>query len=151
MGGPGALDESIVHGAPSRELLAAVGGDRGRRRRLYSTRRGGAPITGFKRLLLRLLRQYFVELEAQQTRFNIALLERLDALEERRAPMTAVHQVLSSAGPYDAVSGQARLWRELLTERGYGGADHAAAVDPRARGDFEPLERLPADGAATCW
>ncbi|HEX5910422.1 MAG TPA: glycosyltransferase [Thermoleophilaceae bacterium] len=56
--------------------------------------------------------------------------------------MTAVHQVLSSAGPYDAVSVQARLWRELLTERGYGGADHAAAVDPRARGDFAPLERL---------
>ncbi|HYI37210.1 MAG TPA: glycosyltransferase [Thermoleophilaceae bacterium] len=61
--------------------------------------------------------------------------------------MTAVHQVLSSAGPYDAVSVQARLWRSLLTERGYGGADHAAAVDPRARGDFAPLERLrPARG-----
>ena len=61
--------------------------------------------------------------------------------------MTAVHQVLSSAGPYDAVSVQARLWRALLTERGYGGADHAAAVDPRARGDFAPLERLrPARG-----
>ena len=50
---------------------------------LYSTRKGGAPITFFKRILVRLLRQYFVELEARQTRFNIALLERLDALEER--------------------------------------------------------------------
>lgn len=50
--------------------------------------------------------------------------------------------MLSSAGPYDAVSVQARLWRELLSARGYGGADHAAAVDPRARGDFEPLELL---------
>lgn len=56
--------------------------------------------------------------------------------------MPAVHQVLSSAGPYDAVSVQARLWRSLLTERGYGGADFAAAVDPRARGHFAPLDRL---------
>lgn len=61
--------------------------------------------------------------------------------------MTAVHQVLSSAGPYDAVSVQARLWRALLTERGYGGTDHADSVDPRARADFAPLERLrPARG-----
>lgn len=57
--------------------------------------------------------------------------------------MTArVHQVLSSAGPYDAVSVQARLWRELLSARGYEGSDHAAAVDPRAAGDFEPLAAL---------
>ncbi len=56
--------------------------------------------------------------------------------------MTAVHQVLSSAGPYDAVSVQARLWRQLLTEHGYGGGDHAAAVDPRVRAAFAPLERL---------
>ncbi len=61
--------------------------------------------------------------------------------------MTSVHQVLSSAGPYDAVSVQARLWRELLTARGYGGTDHAAHVDPRAREDFQPLDRLaPARG-----
>lgn len=84
VGGAGALDESIVHGAPSRELLAQwavieIDADE----ILYSTRRGGAPITWFKRLLVRLLRQYFVELEARQTRFNIALLERLDALERR--------------------------------------------------------------------
>jgi len=50
---------------------------------MYSTRSAGAPITWVKRLLLRLLRQYFVELEARQTRFNIAMLERLDALEAR--------------------------------------------------------------------
>ena len=65
--------------------------------------------------------------------------------------MTAVHQVLSSAGPYDAVSVQARLWRELLTERGYGGGDHAAAVDPRARGDFRAAGTAASRGAATCW
>jgi hypothetical protein len=34
-------------------------------------------------VLVRLLRQYLVELEARQTRFNIALLERLEALEDR--------------------------------------------------------------------
>ena len=82
VGSQGPLDESIVHGAPSRELLAQwavieIDADEV----IYSTRKGGAPITFFKRLLVRLLRQYFVELEARQTRFNIALLERLDALE----------------------------------------------------------------------
>ncbi len=84
VGSDGPLDESIVHGAPSRELLAQwavieIDADE----ILYSTRKGGAPITFFKRILVRLLRQYFVELEARQTRFNIALLERLDALERR--------------------------------------------------------------------
>ncbi len=83
VGRAGALDESIVHGAPSRALLAewaVIEIDRDEV--IYSTRAGGAPITFFKRLLARLLRQYFIELEARQTRFNIALLERLDALEK---------------------------------------------------------------------
>ena len=86
VGRSGALDESIVHGAPSRELLAewaVIEIDRDEV--IYSTRRAGAPITFFKRLLARLLRQYFIELEARQTRFNIALLERLDQLEQRAA------------------------------------------------------------------
>jgi hypothetical protein len=51
---------------------------------LYSTRRFGAPLTFFKRGLLRLLRQYTAELEAQQTRFNLGLLGRLRELERRR-------------------------------------------------------------------
>jgi hypothetical protein len=51
--------------------------------RVYSTRRLGAPVTAFKRLLMRLLRQYHVELEAQQTRFNIALLAHVRDLERR--------------------------------------------------------------------
>ena len=49
--------------------------------RVYSTRRGGAPITFVKRMLLRMMRQYTAELEAQQTRFNaavVAYLERRD-------------------------------------------------------------------------
>ncbi len=50
---------------------------------LRSTRRGGAVVTGLKRLLLRLLRQYTRELEAQQTRFNVAVLGRLQELERR--------------------------------------------------------------------
>ena len=84
VGGKGPLDESIVHGPPSRELLAQWAViEIDAEEVIYSTRRGGAPITFFKRLLVRLLRQYFVELEARQTRFNIALLERLDALEQR--------------------------------------------------------------------
>jgi glycosyltransferase involved in cell wall biosynthesis len=56
--------------------------------------------------------------------------------------VTAVHQVLSSAGPYDAVSVQALLWRRLLGEHGYGGADHAVAIDPRARSGFLPVKAL---------
>ena len=84
VGRGGALDASILDGEPSRELLsewAVIEIDPDDF--VYSTRPGGAPITGVKRLLVRLLRQYFLELEARQTRFNIALLARLDALEER--------------------------------------------------------------------
>ena len=82
--GEGELSESIVKGDPGDELLAQwavieIEPDEV----VYSTRAAGAPITFFKRLLMRLLRQYLVELEARQTRFNIALLARLGALEER--------------------------------------------------------------------
>jgi hypothetical protein len=50
---------------------------------LYSTRKGGASITWFKRMLLRLLRQYTTELEAQQTRFNVGVVAFLESLEKR--------------------------------------------------------------------
>jgi hypothetical protein len=50
---------------------------------VYSTRKGGAPITWFKRMLLRLLRQYTTELEAQQTRFNVAVVAYLESLEKK--------------------------------------------------------------------
>jgi len=50
---------------------------------LYSTRRGGAPVTALKRLLMRLLRQYFVELEARQTRFNLGALAAISEIEKR--------------------------------------------------------------------
>jgi hypothetical protein len=51
---------------------------------IYSSRRLGAPVTLMKRVILRLMRQYTAELEAQQTRFNLAVLGRLRELERRR-------------------------------------------------------------------
>jgi glycosyltransferase involved in cell wall biosynthesis len=58
--------------------------------------------------------------------------------------VTRVHQVLSAAGPYDAVSGQALAWREVLAGRGLAGGIHADAIDPRARG-IDPVQRLDPD------
>jgi hypothetical protein len=52
-----------------------------------STRRLGAPVTALKRALLRLLLQYHVQLTAQQTRFNLALLTHIDRLQERVAQL----------------------------------------------------------------
>ena len=51
--------------------------------RVYSTRRLGAPITLFKRLLLRLLRQYVDEAIAQETRYNALATAHILNLEER--------------------------------------------------------------------
>jgi hypothetical protein len=50
---------------------------------VYSTRRFGAPITFFKRLLLRLLRQYVDEALAQETRYNALAAAYIINLEER--------------------------------------------------------------------
>ncbi|MDQ6745182.1 MAG: hypothetical protein M3Z27_04075 [Actinomycetota bacterium] len=52
-------------------------------REVRSTRRLGAPVTAFKRVLLRLLEQYHVELRSQQTRFNLTLLGEVHRLEQR--------------------------------------------------------------------
>ncbi len=58
-----------------------------------------------------------------------------------------VHQVLSGAGPHDAVSNQARAFRALFEEWGWGGADVAAGIDPRVGKAFGPLGALdPASG-----
>lgn len=48
-----------------------------------SLRRFGAPLTFTKRLLLRLLAQYHAELTAEQSRFNVKLVEELRRLERR--------------------------------------------------------------------
>jgi L-malate glycosyltransferase len=54
-----------------------------------------------------------------------------------------VWQVLSGAGPVDAVSRQAVAFRERFSAWGWGGRDVAAFIDPRAKG-FEPLRALSA-------
>ncbi len=53
-----------------------------------------------------------------------------------------VHQVLSGAGPFDAVSNQARAFRSLFAEWGWGGSDVAAGIDPRVGRAFSPLATL---------
>jgi hypothetical protein len=54
---------------------------------VVSTRRWGAPISWFKRVLLHVMRQYLAQLESQQTRFNVHLLARVVEQEERLAVM----------------------------------------------------------------
>lgn len=79
----GQLESTITAERPSAELLGEWAVIEVDPALVYSTRRLGAPITALKRLLLRLLRQYHVELEARQTRFNIALLSHFQELERR--------------------------------------------------------------------
>jgi L-malate glycosyltransferase len=55
--------------------------------------------------------------------------------------VTRVHQVLSGAGPYDAVTAQAFAWHRLLADWDLAGGVYADALDPRVRG-VEDLERL---------
>jgi len=80
-----ALDSELGAERPSDELLQEWAAIRVDPESIYSTRRFGAPMTVLKRGLLRLLRQYTNELEAQQSRFNFVLLGRLRELEERVA------------------------------------------------------------------
>jgi glycosyltransferase involved in cell wall biosynthesis len=56
-----------------------------------------------------------------------------------------VHQVLSGAGPFDAVTRQALAWRARFRAWGWGGRDVAAAIDPRMNGAIGPLAALGAD------
>ena len=56
--------------------------------------------------------------------------------------MTAVHQAVAGAGPYDAVSEQVRAWRRLLAGAGYGGEDYAGQVDSGRARRLQQLERL---------
>src|SRR4051812_3589228 len=50
---------------------------------VYSTRRLGAPITFAKRLMVRALRQYLVQLVDQQTRFNLQVAQFVADLDAR--------------------------------------------------------------------
>ena len=58
--------------------------------------------------------------------------------------MTRVHQLLSAAGPYDAVSGQALAWQSVLARRGLAGDVYAVYVDPRAAHAVRPIVQLAA-------
>ena len=53
-----------------------------------------------------------------------------------------VHQVLSGAGPVDAVTTQAQRWRERFRAWGWGGQDVAVHIDPRVNGTIRPLKEL---------
>jgi hypothetical protein len=78
-----ALEQAIAPGEPSYEALQEWARIEVGPELIYSTRRFGGPITFLKRGLLRFLRQYNREVEAQQTRFNLAVLARLRDLEDR--------------------------------------------------------------------
>lgn len=77
------LDHELAAERPSDELMQEWAAIRVDPDLVYSTRRLGGPLTVVKRGLLRLLRQYTNELEAQQSRFNFVVLGRLRELEER--------------------------------------------------------------------
>lgn len=56
-----------------------------------------------------------------------------------------VHQILSGAGPVDAVTNQARAFRSLFGGWGWGGRDVAGSIDPRMGRAIRPLRALDAD------
>ncbi|HEY1358869.1 MAG TPA: hypothetical protein VGF21_11240 [Thermoleophilaceae bacterium] len=81
--GEAPLDDTFIDDVPGIDTLAEWAVIEVDPDVLFSTRRLGGPVTALKRLLLRMMRQYHVEVEARQTRFNIALVERLRLLEQR--------------------------------------------------------------------
>jgi len=56
--------------------------------------------------------------------------------------LTRIHQVLSGAGPVDAVTAQALAYRDVFRRWGMEGGAHAAAIEPAVRRDVEALSRL---------
>ncbi len=64
-----------------------------------SLRRFGAPVTALKRLLLRLLVQYHVQLISEQTRFNVMLLGYVRRLESRIEELEAQASSEPDLGP----------------------------------------------------
>src|SRR5437763_8326743 len=53
-----------------------------------------------------------------------------------------IHQVLSGAGPNDAITREALAFRSRFRDWAWGGGDHAARIAPGAAGDIAPLTRL---------
>jgi hypothetical protein len=68
---------------------------------VYSTRRLGAPITLLKRLLVRLLRQYLVQISAQQSRFNAHVAAHVISLEDRVAALEQAARQRTGDGQAD--------------------------------------------------
>jgi glycosyltransferase involved in cell wall biosynthesis len=56
--------------------------------------------------------------------------------------LTRIHQVLSGAGPVDAVTTQAFEYRRLFARWGMEGGVHAALAEPAVRGEVDPIDRL---------
>ncbi len=56
-----------------------------------------------------------------------------------------VHQILSGAGPHDAVTTEARAFRARFQSWGWGGADVSARIAPGLNGEFSPLRSLAAN------
>jgi glycosyltransferase involved in cell wall biosynthesis len=59
--------------------------------------------------------------------------------------VTRIHQVLSAAGPVDAVTTQAFAYRSAFGSWGIDGDVHAAAIEPAVRAQVRPLAELRAD------
>lgn len=53
-----------------------------------------------------------------------------------------VQQVLSGAGPHDAVTAQALAYRDRFDGWGWGGREHAVSIDPRIASRVAPLRAL---------
>ena len=117
---------------PSRGAAGRVGADRARRRRRsYSTRRFGRPITAVKRLLVRLLRQYVGQMTAQQSRFNAQVAAHVMRLEER---------VRRARGRGAAATSRRHRRRRAASDEGRPGAVRGRS----GRRRHQPGARLPA-------
>jgi glycosyltransferase involved in cell wall biosynthesis len=55
---------------------------------------------------------------------------------------TNVHQILSGAGPFDAITTEALVFRSYFRDWGWGGSDFAARIAPRVDGQVTPLAGL---------
>ena len=54
-----------------------------------------------------------------------------------------VHQLLSGAGPFDAITSEALMFRAAFKRWGWGGGEYAARIAPGLGGAVNALERLP--------
>ena len=59
--------------------------------------------------------------------------------------MTRIHQLLSGAGPVDAVTTQAFEYRSAFRSCGFDGDIHATSIEPAVRAQVQPLAELQAE------